>query len=287
MQRIVVATDFSERSVLAVQRAAQLAKQFSATLDVVHVVDADLPPRMIEAALEAASESLDELASTLQNKQGVNCTREAVCASEAFVGVLDAAQKSSADLIVIGAHRRRILRDIFIGTTAERIVRTSKIPVLMVNAQANGAYRSVLIAVDLSDASKDAVRAAQSLGLPGVAQCAVLHAFPSPVVGLLVQTGAEIATTEDYLLKEQTRARSHLKTLLDELQLGALEQHVVPMQEEPATTIRDFARAHGVELIVAATHGRGGLAKVLLGSVAQDLLRSADQDVLIAPVTRS
>ena len=70
-----------------------------------------------------------------------------------------------ADLIVLGAHRKQLLRDIFVGTTIERVIRTSPYPVLMVNAEVEQDYRNVLAAVDMSEPSARAIRVGKDLGL--------------------------------------------------------------------------------------------------------------------------
>jgi universal stress protein E len=64
-----------------------------------------------------------------------------------------------ADLIVMGAHRKELLRDIFVGTTIERVIRTGSHPVLMVNSEVEQSYSNVLAAVDMSEPSARAIRA--------------------------------------------------------------------------------------------------------------------------------
>ena len=64
----------------------------------------------------------------------------------------------------MGAHRKQLLRDIFVGTTIERVVRTGPCPVLMVNNEAAHSYSRVLAAVDMSDISAHAVQSARALG---------------------------------------------------------------------------------------------------------------------------
>ena len=60
----------------------------------------------------------------------------------------------------MGAHRKQLLRDIFVGTTIERVIRTGPHPVLMVNNEVRRAYRTALAAVDMSEASASAIRTA-------------------------------------------------------------------------------------------------------------------------------
>ena len=81
------------------------------------------------------------------------------------------------DLIVMGSHRKQLLLDIFVGTTIERVIRKGSFPVLMVNHEAQRKYENVVAAVDMSDASANALRVALSTGLISDKGATLLHAF--------------------------------------------------------------------------------------------------------------
>ena len=156
MKKIMVATDFSERSDRALRRATLLARQFEATMQLVHVVDDDQPRRIVDAERDEATTLLRQIAATLRDVDGVTCETRVILASP-FVGIAQAVADATPDLLVIGPHRRQVLRDVFIGTTAERTIRSVDCPVLMVNATPAGHYRHVLQTTDLSDGSRDAL----------------------------------------------------------------------------------------------------------------------------------
>src|SRR6185437_7902522 len=121
-----------------------------------------------------------------------------IATGSAFDSIVKAAQKWNADLLVLGAHRRRILRDVIVGTTIERVMRTGRHPVLMVNAATSVRYESVLLALDASDASARAVRAAQSLGLLDNILLSVVHAFEPLHEGMLGWAGVQENTITEY-----------------------------------------------------------------------------------------
>ena len=85
MKKIMLATDFSERSDRALRRATLLARQFGASLSVVHVVDDDQPSRIVESERNAASGLLRELRNTLQSVDGTTCDTRVIL-EDAFVG---------------------------------------------------------------------------------------------------------------------------------------------------------------------------------------------------------
>ncbi|HEY7766067.1 MAG TPA: universal stress protein, partial [Aestuariivirgaceae bacterium] len=148
--RILVATDFSPRSDRALRRGILLARQNATELQLTHVVDDDQPQRLIDVERREAAALLDELASTIRESDGIDCEGH-VATGDAFQGIVRMAEETGVDLLVLGPHRRQVLRDVFIGTTAERVLRTSRMPVLLANGVPAGAYRKVLIASDLSN----------------------------------------------------------------------------------------------------------------------------------------
>ena len=131
--KILAATDFSTRSNRALRQAGLLAQVSGASLAVVHVVDDDQPQALLEMERREANEILREQMIVMPELQSTRCDPLVVTGS-AFSGILDAAKAMGADLIVMGAHRRQLLRDIFVGTTVERVIRTGPFPVLMVRS---------------------------------------------------------------------------------------------------------------------------------------------------------
>lgn len=132
MKNICVATDLSPRSDRAVRRATVLARTYESTVTLVHVIDDDQPKRIIEAERGAASILLGEQARSLREIDGLSCDYIIVLGN-AFAGIANAAAEVRSNLIVIGPHRRQALKDVFVGTTAERTIREATCPILMAN----------------------------------------------------------------------------------------------------------------------------------------------------------
>ena len=280
MQRILAATDFSARSDRAIRRAVLLAKQFSAAMAIVHVVNDDQPEPLIKAESAAAKKLLGALCRSLKDLDGVTCGMELRSAS-AFQGILDAARDYAADLVVVGAHRRQVLRDLVIGTTAERVIDFGECPVIMVNAVPAGFYRRVLVAADFSDHSAHATRTVCLLGLGREAHVTVMHAFQTPgdtLIGGSVMSNPERSRT---LEQASAEAAERLSTFLRNLDIKPSSIRL--KHGPPATKIRECAREEGAELIVLGTRGYSGLKSIIWGSVSEEVLRLADLDVLTIP----
>ena len=183
--KILAATDFSTRSNRALRQAGLLAQPGRAQLHIVHVVDDDQPEELVRIEKREAERVLNEQAGSMPELSGVQA-QLMVVTGDPFDGILKTAAEVSADLIVMGSHRKQLLLDIFIGTTIERVIRKGSFPVLMVNHEAQRKYENVVAAIDMSDASANAVHVALSTGLISDKGATLLHAFVAVAQGKLI-----------------------------------------------------------------------------------------------------
>lgn len=126
MKQILLATDLSARSDRALQRAARLAKQLGATLEVVHVVDDALPPALGDQHAAAAGTLITQIVASLSQSTGIQ-PRVEVVRGYPYDAILQRAEAIDADLIVLGITRYQAY-ELFHGTTAERIVGVRPVP---------------------------------------------------------------------------------------------------------------------------------------------------------------
>jgi universal stress protein E len=161
MERILVATDFSERSRPALRRGLSLARQFGSELTILHVTDSDRPERFVEEERRGAAMAIRELVEKVGGQGLATAPSVIARAGDPFRVIVDEADRLKADLVVMGAHRKRLLGEVFTGTTVERVMRLGRQPVLMVNLDSEAPHGNVLAAVDLSQASAHALRTAQ------------------------------------------------------------------------------------------------------------------------------
>ncbi len=278
MKKILLATDFSERSDRALRRATLLARQFGASLAIVHVVDDDQPRRIVDSERDAASALLRELQGTVQTVDGVSCETRVVLA-DAFAGIARAAEEVVPDLLVIGPHRRQALRDVFLGTTAERTIRSVTCPVLMVNAPPVGNYRHVMLATDMSEGARRAAEVTSELGLLDGAVMSMLHVFDAPITHFSMTREQR----EAYIADERSAASRELSAFAKSARLENVPQTVRLDYAAPANEILKAAQETSVDLVVIGTHGRTAVARFFLGSVAEAVLRIADRDILAVP----
>jgi nucleotide-binding universal stress UspA family protein len=283
--RILAATDFSTRSNRAVRQAGLLAHACHAPLYILHVVDDDLPARMLRMEKREAERILSEQTQAMAELRDVQC-HVLVATGDPFDGILRTAASCNADLIVMGQHRRQLLRDIFVGTTIERVIRAGPFPVLMVNNEAQRRYERIVIAVDMSDSSVNAIRTARTVGLLDDSRPTLLHAFDAPAKGKLRLVDAEPAAIEDYVDDERRRVTAELAAFMA---AHGLEHEGWPLQVQEGLTGEVLSRSveqMQPDLLVMGTRSRASLLKVLLGSVAEEALRALEVDILAVPPAR-
>jgi universal stress protein E len=191
-----------------------------------------------------------------------------------------------ADLIVMGSHRKQLLRDIFVGTTIERVIRMGHYPVLMANREVEAPYRTALAAVDMSEPSAHAIRTSMSLGLLNGARLTLVHAFLPLAKGKLSYAGLSRDSIDEYVASERLRAADEMTAFLDTNAMA--EHHWSMMIEEgaPFEVISSAVQRLQPDVLVIGTHGRSGIAKALLGSVTEEVLRTLDVDILAVPPPR-
>jgi nucleotide-binding universal stress UspA family protein len=286
MQRIMVATDFSERSDRALRRAVLLARAHGAVLDVVHVVDDDRSPRIVEHETADARDLLHELSRTLQKVDGIS-SETAVLLADPFEGIVKATQDRSPDLLVIGPHRRKILKDAFVGTTAERTIRSVECAVLMVNGPPVGPYRHIMLTTDFSDNARNAMQRFLALSLEPAARHSILHVFDVLALRMGMSGTLPDEDRNFHITRQDAASRREMAKFTGGLGKQPMNVTVRYLETTEAAEIHKAADELGANLIVVSTQGKGAVARMVLGSVTQQVLQTASVDVLAIPPARS
>ncbi len=279
---VLVVTDFSARSDRAVRRAATIAREAGARLVLTHVVDDDQPERLVAAECDLAETALSDAIREHAYLAGLSCSPLVVCGTP-FAGIVQAAEQQGADLCVIGSHRRAFLRDIFVGTTAERVIRNSPVPVLMANIDPALRYANCLAPVDLSKCSLQALRTGRRLGVLTNIRMVILHVYDAAAVGMLSYAGVGKGNVDDYLTDARVEAVRELTRFLGALDLDDVDYSTMVREGVAQAAIVDVAAELRPDLVVIGTHGRRGAVRLLLGSVTEEVLRRLNRDILIVP----
>ena len=264
--------------------AIRLAERAGARLFVVHAFRLPDPllypylemgvfsPELVKGVHDAAQAKLEAHVARLSPRGRVHCRTVSVPADAAIVEV---AERESADIVMVGATQRGTLSRTVLGTTAQRVVRAAAVPVLVNRRPGHGAVRRVLMTTDLSDLSAAVYRRARTV-LDALAREDDVQFRTLLVVGHDLETPPHL---RQQLLNDLLR--NELGAFLQRTDGGATAGRV--RLGEPAAEIVAEAVEWGADLLVLGTHGRGGISRFLIGSVAESVLRGALCDVLVIP----
>ena len=212
-------------------------------------------------------------------------------------GIVQVCMEENCDLIVMGTHGREGIEHFLLGSVAERVTRQAHVPVMLIrtprdtkmNTEKPLKLEHVLVAIDGSLQSQQALMTANNLSAKLGLSLEVLHVIPDlpPLTGY---TGLEFAPMIDYDRYEKDLAAESQAIIADALkQLEALSAKVSDVRSSSVPAkglilgerILQTAQAHGADLIVLGTHGRSGIERLLLGSVAQSVSHHSNIPVLL------
>lgn len=285
---IVAATDFSADAQFAAHRAAILAAQHQAGLSLLHVVESDaflafrdwLDDRDLAALLVAQAEiELDALAGTLVRTRQVQA--RTMLRTGRVIDQLNAAE-GLADLLVLGGRGSHPLRELALGSTADRLLRTATRPLLVVRAMPAAPYQRVLVLVDFSASSAAAVRAAARLAPH--ASIHLLHTFEVPFEGKLKLAGVSDSRIADYRAEGRARAAPQFQRLLDGFEDQDRTRFTPRVEHgDVLTRFLDTVAQVQPDLVAVGKQGQSLVQDFFLGSVTRAVLAEAQCDVLVVP----
>jgi universal stress protein E len=280
-RRILVATDGTVPAAWAVERAARLPIAQGGKLIVAQVLPEHDLRGQRKAMKEEAQRYLNEFTHRIQSRYRKARRSDVTVAAAlrrgpAYQEIIRVARTMAADLIVLGKHGHSAVRDLLLGSTAEKIIHAGHIPVLIVNRKPAEPYRHPAVALDLEDTARTTLDVAlRALG-PEVADIAVIHAYAAPFEGAIThrEPGA-------YRRACRADAAKRLGGILKSVDDAIHWETAIRFGDPRTVIVRELARQRA-DLAVLGTHGRSGLSHFLLGSVAEYVIRSAECDVLLA-----
>ena len=291
LDSIVVGMDFSET---AVRSAEWIARSFApeAELTLVHVIDLPTRPHFAPPSFpsrETTENAARDFATSEMNRVAAFITdrtpRYEVRVGKPYDEIAKVARERSADLVVIGPHGDRPRPRALLGTTADRISRTSDVPVLILIHQPDGVPQRILVPVEDAPITSAVLETARSLATR----------FDAGVTLLNVWSNAEysyVASMAHATARGEAEAKQELERDLNAAAQGWLEQLVkrgLPREEIQSIvtyggvgdSIVEVSNAIGADLIVMGASGSGLITPALLGSTVTSVLHSAKCPVLV------
>jgi nucleotide-binding universal stress UspA family protein len=287
---LLIPVDLSPVSDRVLGRVALLPLAEGARLTLLHSVPQNLQRRAQRRAERDARRALDgeakSLARTLPKSVAIE---HVVMVGAPAAEIAKCASSAKAELIVMGRGGSRAFRDVFLGSTAERVIRKGQLPVLVVRLPPRTPYRRPALALDLDQAAHEALALLLRVIPPPRPRAAVIHAYDAPFQGLIYPS-LSIDEAEEYRDQFRQKATRELAKILGTglAQAGASPNDTPPWKilvryGAPRTIIDKTVKKAETDLLVLGTHGYSGVTHAFLGTVAGDVLRGVTCDVLVVP----
>ncbi len=301
-ERMLLTNDGSDLAGSAMRQAAVLARATGSEVLVIRVSHAAGEPpesltpetwaRQLErggaeepgVARDEAYPPLNVTAEALR-EMGVVRTGTLVVEGEPGPSIVRAAERLGCDIIVMSSHGLHGIRRAVLGSVADHVIRNAPgVPVLLCPPLAEGvtpAYNAILVALDGSPLSDALVPHAREIAIRTGASIALLRVVDSvaDILALSTPAGYTIPpsitqeTAAEVVQAQREAAGEYLSTIAEQLRTAGVTTVTTHVAEgDPGTAIIEAARG-SVDLVLLATHGRGGLGRVLLGSVTDYVMR--------------
>jgi nucleotide-binding universal stress UspA family protein len=300
IRNILVPIDFSKMSMQAINTAKRLASRFSSTIHLAHVRQFSYPvafaapmPPAIPFSVATYDHKAEEMATRELNafaaKLGLSpATCHLLSGAPVFNEICRLAQKIPADLIVMPTHGRTGLKHVFLGSTAERIVQHSPCPVFVVREKKRPSKTrpqvtnsTVLVPVDFSGCAREGLRYAIGFANEFGAKIILLHAT---YLGYIYSSeGTALYDIPGLQKTARKTAERQMRELVRSVNFGGVKFETAFTEGSPVLDICAFTKDHNVDLIITSTHGLTGFKHVLIGSIAEQVVRHAACSVLVVP----
>ncbi len=267
LDRVLVSVDFAEPSLIAARWAASWFAP-DAEIVLAHIIEPPPATRSNVMRYPSMETIVNKVHIDSEKRLADLCEEVAPgrARSEIRVGIphdeiVQVAASVAADVIVVG--RQDLLSSGWarIGVTAQRILRKSDVPVLLVTGVGKSSPQKLLVAVDESESTSQVIRWGAFLSQHFSAKATVVHA-----------AGVEEAPDEDAWINTEIERGSGV---------AAMETRITRTSSRPAESIVEEARSLGSELIVIGSRGVGAANQLLFGSVAESVLLSSPCPVLV------
>lgn len=291
IEHILVSLDGSSASHFALPVAASLARATGAKLHLTHVflpIPLPLEGRRTLPTRDEATAYVEEIAAKVTASARVPVLADVVEGSFAAPALLERVHALHADLLVMSTHGRGGVSRLWIGSVADAVTRQAECPILLVRSHegappqldVDAVFRHILVPLDGSHPAEAALEPAVALGRPGQARFTLLRVEPSPSPLPLIEDPGSLANA----VREQAseHARAYLVEVVQRLRAqGITADAELSRAPHVAGAITQAAEARGADLIAISSRGLGGARRMLMGSVADKVVRSANVPVLV------
>ena len=284
IKKILCPVDFFPASDAAVSHAAALAGNYEASIHLLHVITpvavgtyeyAIDTAELMKSMEERSTDELKKLAAKVK-EASISCEFQ-ICVGDVYDEIKRAIEVARPEIVVMGTHGRRGVERWFIGSTTEKLLRHSPVPLITISAAgekpAAPRFQRILVTTDFSDGTPDALAYAFSVAQENESQISLLH--------VIHDVAADVSGKYRDSLIEGVH-----KQLNDLVPAEAKNWCDVNTRVDTGIPYRIILRIledEKIDLVVMNIHGKGMLDRALLGSTAERVVRVAPCPVMLIP----
>lgn len=286
-RHIVVGTDFSSQADLAVNSAISLAVQHSARLSLLHIIDErvmqynevlPLSPGEMEEMLR--QETKRKLSDLLEAQDLEDLAYEVhVIFGKPHVEIDKYCAENDGELVVLGQRSEKLLKQLLLGSTAERLLRHTRVPTLLVAPDGNLKWENILAPVDFSETSKSSLEHAIQLAKDSNAELHVLHVSEdtpfASLAGLL-----PLNETDNIRDTYEANIQEEFDKFLSSVDFRGVKYVREFRRGAASTEIKLVAESTKADIIVMGSVGRTGVRGILIGNTAERVARTLQCSLL-------
>jgi nucleotide-binding universal stress UspA family protein len=289
VKRIVAATDMSPFASRAETRAALLAQQLGSELHLLHVIDnlaletlrhLDHPLDTEQRLIDSSRNHLAEIEHKCSEKYGIQVMTTTLNVGRTYAEIVRYAELLDVGLVVLGAHGGSLVRDLFVGSTVDKVLRKLTRPLLIVKREPEARYRNILIPVDFSESSRRATELATNI-VPH-AHITVLHAYEVPFKTNLHSAGVNNKLIQVYETEIHAQKNKEMQKFISELEVPGVSLSGILEQGTVFDVIRKKTETLESDLIVIGKYGQSERDEMLPGGVTTGVIQEVGCDILVA-----
>jgi len=283
-EKLLLATDGSQFSEGAIREAIRLAKRCSSKLSVLSVIETNpeyetIAPQLLEKAEKSAQEHLGSVKEQAK-REGVDCTTGILEGEDSFHYISDEAAKNKISMIIMGRHGKTGLKRLVLGSTTARVIGYAPCNVLVVPSAARVEFKNILVATDGSRYATAAASEAIGIAKQNNSKLIVLAVVPSESMQPMDIVHSQMS--RDVIAEaEMKEAEKNARAVKEAAQKEGVTVEAFIMGGKPSAAIVQTAQDKNVDIIIVGSHGKTGIDRLLMGSVAERVIVLSSCAVLV------
>lgn len=287
---ILVATDFSEYSKVALDICLGTCKCMKTKLYVLHTIEkfphdyrhllsgtahADMKQKLEAEAMSKIKAMIP--AELLESGDVIPIVRF----GKPFLEIIQIVKEKKVDLLAIGTHGRAGMDRVILGSVAERIVRKAGCPVMVIRGRKYVGFKRIIVPIDFSDCSRKALEYAIATAKAHNSKLTILHVYEESFIEPYVNAANSEEEAGEIMKEIEFVNEIKYDEFLKTVDLSGVEYEKLLKKGVPETDIVEIAMEQQANLIVMGTHGRSGIKHILIGSTSEEVVRAVHCDIII------